>query len=150
MRGQQTPASWDEVSQRFSGFLRENGYPEQVLWVEDTDVVWHRGQLWVRTRPKQEGCDRACQRYEEGIRNRHGVLLRAFSELGEAVVAVVVLPKDEDAAQRHLIPRGGIKLSAATNKLNVRRVSNRLTWLILSVCHRTASRLFRDDYLKCS
>jgi hypothetical protein len=147
MNSPETPASLDEACQRFSRFLRENGYSEQILWIERLDIVWHRRQLFIRERPQQIVWDRARRRYEEGIRNGHGVLLHAFSELGGTAVAAIILPKDEDAAQRHLIAPGGLKLSVATNKLSASRITNRLTWWILAARYRTSSRLFWDDYL---
>src|SRR5580704_12203076 len=99
MSSPEAPASLNEACQRFSRFLRENGYPEQILWVEKTDIVWHRRRLYVREHSMKTARDRACQRYEEGIKTGHGLLLHAFSELGEAAVAAVILPEDDDAAQ---------------------------------------------------
>ncbi|HTW58337.1 MAG TPA: hypothetical protein VMD99_09410 [Terriglobales bacterium] len=150
MTGQETPQSLNEACQRFSRFLRENGYPEQVLWVEDTDVVWHRRKLWVRALPEQTAQGRACRKYEEGVRNGRGVKLYAFSELGKTAIAAVILPKDEDARQRAQMPRGGLMLSAAIKKLSAHRVTNRVTWLILSGLHRTDSPSFWESYLGLS
>lgn len=149
MISEENAESLTEVSQRFSKFLRENGYPEQVVWVEPTDVLWDRHQLCVcvRERPAQIAWDHARRRYANGIRNGLGVELRAFSEIRGTAIATVICPKDDDAAQRHLMPRRGLKLSAATKKLSARRVTNGLTWLILSLRHRADSRLFWDDYL---
>jgi hypothetical protein len=149
MSSHETPA-FPEACQRFSRFVRENGYPEQVLWVEQADVVWWRQQLLVRVRPVQTGRDRACQRYEEGIRNGSGVLLHAFSEIEGTAIAAVILPRDEDVAQRHLMPQSGLKLSVATTKLSARHITNRLTWWILTLRRRTSSRLFWDGYLELS
>ena len=150
MSDQETPASLDQACQRFSRFLRENGYPEQILWVENPDVICHQWQLWVRARTAQTMRGRACQKYEEGIRNGLGVWLQAFSELPGTTIAAVILPKDEDAAQRCLMPRSGLKLTVAAKKFSARRVTNRLTWLILSLRYGAASRSFWDDYLGCS
>jgi hypothetical protein len=145
-----TPGSLDEAHRRFSRFLRENNYPEQILWVEQEDIVWSRSQLWVRSRSTPDAWDRACQGYAIGMKNDLGVTLYAFSELPGTAIAAVILPKEEDAAQRHLIPRGGLKLSAATQKLRVRRITNRVTWFILSMRYKASSRLFWDQYLEYS
>jgi hypothetical protein len=150
MSSQDAPASFNDACQRFSRFLRENGYPERLTWVEHADVVWHRRQLWVRARPLQTVLDRASQRYEEGARNGHGVKLHAFSELGQTAIAAIILPKDDDEAERALMPRGCLKFSAATKKLTARLVTNHLTWLILSVLHRADSRSFWGSYLDLS
>jgi hypothetical protein len=149
MNNPEMPASLDEACHRFSQFLRENDYPEQILWVEQSDVVWSQRHLSVRARSAQTVRERACQRYEEGIKNGRGVSLHAFSELGENAVAVVIVPRDDEVGHRHLIPTGGLKLSVATKKLEARRIANRLIWLILSWRHRTTSRSFRNDYLGC-
>ena len=152
MISEQTPPSFDEASRRFSKFLRQNGSPEQVAWVEQADVLWdtHRLCVCVRSRSPQVARDQAYQRYAAGIRNGVGVELHAFAELPERSVAAIILPKDDDAAQRHLIAPGGLKLCLATKKLPARSITNRLTWLILSVRHRTASQSFWDAYLECS
>ena len=152
MTREETPNSLSEVTQRFSKFLRENGYPEQVVWVEQTDLVWDQHQLCicVRERPTQIALDHAGKKYAAGIRNVLGVSLYAFSEVAGTAVAAVILPKDEDTAQRHLMPRGGLKLSAATQKLRARRITNSLTWLILSMRYKASSRLFWDQYLEYS
>jgi hypothetical protein len=39
MIGGEAPESWNEACQRFPRFLSENGSPQQVLWVEGTDLV---------------------------------------------------------------------------------------------------------------
>lgn len=149
MIDQDTPRSLDEAHRRFSRFLRENNYPEQILWVGREDVVWSQSQLWVRSRSTPDTWDRACKKYAVGMRNDLGVALYAFSELPGTAVAAVIPPKDEDAAQRHLMPRGGLKLSAATLKLRVRRITNRVLWFILSM-QRASSRSFWDQYLEYS
>jgi hypothetical protein len=149
MNNPEMPASLDEAYRRFSQFLRESGYPEQILWVEQSDVVWSQRHLCVRARSAQTVREHACQRYAEGLKNGHGVSLHAFSELGENAVAVVIVPRDDEAAHRHLIPTGGLKLSTATKKLEARRITNRLIWLMLSWRHRTTSRSFRNEYLGC-
>jgi hypothetical protein len=148
--GQETPATLTEAQPRFVKFLRENNYPEQIVWVEREDVVWGQLQLWVRTRSTQESWDRACQKYAVGMRSGLGVTLYAFSELPGTAIAAVILPKDEDAAQRHLMLRGELKLSAATQKLKARRIANRVIWLILSRRYKASTRLFWDQYLDCS
>jgi hypothetical protein len=150
MSDNEAPKSFNEACQRFSRFLQENGYPEQILWVGPSDVVWHRRLPRVHVRPTPTRWESARQRYATGLSGGFGVSLFAFSELDGTSIAAVILPTDDDAAQRSLIPPRGLKLSAATKKLGARRVANRMTWLIQSVLHRRASRLFGDEYLGCS
>jgi hypothetical protein len=142
MTDQELPASLETATHRFSHFLEQNGYPRQVLWVEQGDVVWDRCQVWVRPDSSQIAFDHARERYADGIRGGLGVCFHAFSELAGTTVATILVPKDHDEAQRALIPLGGLKLNAATNKLSARHVAARVTWLILSMRHRKSSRLF--------
>jgi hypothetical protein len=142
------PGSLEEASKAFCKFLRNNAYPEPVLWVEETDVLWDRHQIWVR--PAQRTWDIACETYANGIKSGLGVSLYAFSSIEGMTIATVLVPEDEGAARRSLIPINGLKMSAATNSLPACKVASSLRWLILSVRHRRSSRLFRTTHLTCA
>jgi hypothetical protein len=150
MIGDSVPPSLREASERFSTFLRENDYSERVFWVDVDDVVWDGRILSVREHPNESMWDRACRRYSDGIKNGFGIALYAFSQTDGSTIAAIIWPKNHDEAQRHLVPVGGIKLSAATRKLHARFIRNRFGWLILLVRHRTFSRSFWNDYLSYS
>ncbi len=139
------PISLREASAAFSEFLRNNSYPEQVLWVGEADVLWDRRQLWVR--PAKGTWDAAGEKYADGIKRGLGIALHAFSSIEGMTIATIFVPIDEDVAQRFLISPNGLKFSAATNRLPARHVSSSMKWLFLSARHRTSSRLFRADYL---
>jgi hypothetical protein len=141
------PESFDEARKRFSEFLGENGYPENVLWVDCTSLVWDKRKLWVRDDPAT--LRRARQRYENGIRAGLGVFLEAVAIAGSTTVAAVLLPLDDDAAQRHMVPSGGLKLSALKNMFKA-RVSGHLLQTFLSLLHRNSSRLFVSGILELS
>ena len=146
----EVPETFDEACQRFSKFLGENRYSEQVIWVDQTDVVWDGHQVWVRVRSVQTVLEQARKKYEGGAISGFGVALFAFSDLAGSTIATLILPEDEDQAQRFLMPRPGLKLSARVEKFPARVVANPLTWLILSMRHRKFSRSFRADSLGCS
>jgi hypothetical protein len=142
--------TFDEACQHFSKFLGENHCSEHILWVDQTDVVWDRHQVWILVRPIQTAIERARKKYEAGAGSGFGVALLAFSDLAGYTVETIILPKDDDEAQRFLMPRGGLKLSARLKKFPARAVANPLIWLILSTWHRKFSRSFRVDSLGCS
>lgn len=150
MSNREQPELLDEAAERFSKFLRGNGYSERVLWVEKADLLWDRQQLWIRQRTSETAWNSARQRYAEGISRGFGVWLYAFSEAAGNSIAVVLKPESEDASQRLLMPRWGLKLSAAIKKLPAHLVDARLQWLLLSLHHRTASQSFRANYFDCS
>jgi hypothetical protein len=142
--------SFREASERFSTFLRRNGYLERVVWVDKEDAVWdgHTVSIWVR--PHEAMWDRACHRYSDAVKNGLGVMLFAFSETAEATIATIIYPSNDDAAQRNQFPHGGLKLSAATNRIKARFLGNRFRWRILSMRYRAFSRSFRENLLTCS
>jgi hypothetical protein len=142
------PGSFDEASQRFSIFLHQNGYPEKVLWLEQANLVWDKRRLWVRDDPRAP--DYARRRYADAIGAGFGVNLHAFAVAGDKTVAGVIVPVDDDGAQRHLIPYGGLKLSALKNMHSGRLVSSRPIWLFRSLLHRESSRLFFASHLECA
>jgi hypothetical protein len=127
----EVPETFDEACQRFSKFLGENRYSEQVIWVDQTDVVWDGHQVWVRVRSVQTVLEQARKKYEGGAISGFGVALFAFSDLAGSTIATLILPEDEDQAQRFLMPRPGVKLSARVEKFPARVVANPLTWLHL-------------------
>jgi hypothetical protein len=142
------PESFEEASERFCTFLRQNGYPEKVLWVEQANLVWDKRRLWVRDDPV--AVEHARRRYADGIRAGFGVNLHAFAAADDKTVARVIVPVDDDAAQRHLMPCGGLKLSALKDMMNARAVSSRSVWLFLSLLNKDSSRLFLDSRLECA
>jgi hypothetical protein len=148
MGGHKAPESFEEASERFCTFLRQNGYPEKVLWVEQANLVWDKRRLWVRDDPL--AVEHAGRRYTDAIRAGFGINLNAFAVAGDKTVAGVIVPVDDDAAQRHLIPYGGLKLSALKTMHSGRLVSSRPIWLFRSLLHRNSSRLFLASHLECA
>ena len=150
MMDHKAPETLPEALDVFSMFLKNNGYPEQILWVGKNDVAWDRRQLRIRVRPLQKAWQTACETYTGGIKRRLGVSLYAFSSIEGMTIATVLVPENEDMAQRSRIPPDELKLSTATNSLPACRVTSRLVWLALSLCHRRSSRLFRTTHLTCT
>lgn len=74
MTGEALPDSLDTACHRFSKFLRDNGYPEQILFVEREDVVWDGLKCWIHE-SSNAAQERARARYSEGIRRGFGVAL---------------------------------------------------------------------------
>jgi hypothetical protein len=139
------PISLTEASEEFCRFLRDNSYPEQVLWVREADVLWDQRQLWVR--PSRGAWDSARNKYTDGIKNGLGITLYAFSSMEGVTIATIFVPEDKDVAQRLQMPLNGLKLSAAANRLPAQPVSSSTRWLFLSARHRKSSRVFRANYL---
>jgi hypothetical protein len=139
---QRAPESLSEARRLFSSFLQQNGYPTQIRWVTREDVVWTGGELLVRLMPRSSAWDDACRVYAVGIGRKLGVCLHAFASLDGSTIATVIMPKDDDAAQRALIAGGGLKMSADVRMVPSRAVGSTLAWSVCSLRYRSFSRQF--------
>jgi len=148
MTDREAPESLEAACLTFSSFLLQSGYPERVRWVEQFDVLWDRSQILVRPRLTQETWKAASKKYATGIERGHGIALYAFSALADLTIATILVPRNEDEAERSLTPCGGLKMSAAATKPPVREIAGQLAWLILSIWYRSPSQLFRTNYLE--
>jgi hypothetical protein len=142
----QAPRSLDEAAKRFSNFLERNGYSKRIIWSGREDLVWGRGRLWVREYSDSRNWDAACKRYSLGIERGLGVALEAFAATEDAMVVEVFVPKDEDVMERFLMPRAGLKLTAAVKMLPARKVSSTLAWTFLSACYRGSTLSFLNSF----
>jgi hypothetical protein len=150
MSSELAPESFDDAASRFSIFVGENGLPERIVWAQESDLVLDNHGFWLRERPPQAAWMRAREQYANGIRCGFGVLLHGFTTLPDATVAAVVFPRDGDVAQRHLMPRSGLKLSVLAKMRPSRLVRGSVRWWILSIRYRRQSRQFWNDWLELS
>ena len=149
MSDERAPQSFDDACLRFSAFLRQNRLPGQIAWVEESDLVWDKHRLWIRIHPGETAWANVRQQYADGLKCGLGVSLHAFAAFPEATIAAVTFPRDEDAAQRNLMQRDGLKLSARVEIFPASPVISSLQWWFLSLRHHNSSRLFWTN-LECS
>jgi hypothetical protein len=108
-----------EAVQRFRDFLRAEGWPMQVLWVREADIVRLPDPgIAVFLQGDDGGVERAERVFASARAAGLGVAMEAVCTLGDATCAVVAWPRDRDEASREPYPPdGGLKLSAATPRL---------------------------------
>ena len=92
MTDPEAPVSFDDARQRFAAFLRKNGYPENVLWVDQADLIWDRRQLRIHDYPAS--LEHARKHYADGIKAGLGINLHAFATAGATTIAAIRLPLD--------------------------------------------------------
>jgi len=130
------PAFHDAVS-RLRSYLKANGRPEAIVWVEPDDLLNVRSRLRVRLRPPQRMWMKAQCTYELGVERKLGILLRQVCQIPELSCCHVYLPKNQQDAESRL-NGSALKLSFPEQVLRARAVSNGLHWAVLKM---TGSRL---------
>jgi hypothetical protein len=105
--------------QRFRDFLRAEGWPTDLLWVREADIVrLPESGVAVFLQGDDDGAARAERVFASARAAGLGVALDAVCTLGEATCAVVAWPLDpEEAVRAHYPADGGLKLSVATTRL---------------------------------
>jgi hypothetical protein len=97
--------SFEEVTRRFQNFLRENGWPTEIVWVKTDENL----ERLASAEAKRE--------FEFARQRGLGVCLCALRVTGGSSLAVVEYPRDSDEAERLMYPSdGGLKLSVAVKR----------------------------------
>jgi hypothetical protein len=104
---------------RFRDFLRAEGWPTDLLWVREADLVRLPDPgLAIFLQGDDDGAARAERVFEAARAAGLGVAMEAVCTLGAATCAVIAWPRDPEEAARALYPAdGGLKLGAATPRL---------------------------------
>lgn len=96
---------FDEATRRFQKFLRENGWPTEIVWVKIDENLEPLASAEVM------------REFEFARHRRLGVCLCAIRVSGGSSFAVVEYPRDADEAERLMYPcDGGLKLSVAVKR----------------------------------
>jgi hypothetical protein len=138
----QPPNSLIQASNGFSTFLKENGYPDRVVWVGRSNLVWGGRRLWIK---EPATWDEASRLYTLGVERGFGVCLQAFGKTESSTIATVFVPKDDDESQSWLMPLGGLKMSAWVKSLPAHLVKSNLLWIALSAWYRKSTLSFLDS-----
>lgn len=137
---------FDEAVERFREFARREHIPDDVVFVASDDVVLRNGIAYLNLRGPHESRLRAARSYEQSASRRLGVLLEAFSRLGERICVYTYGPTDSDEAERLMYP-SGLKLSIRQPLLPARSVS-RARWFTLQIGETQRSIRDRAEFFK--
>jgi hypothetical protein len=131
-----------EALDRFRGFARKQGVPDDVTFIESRDVVFRGRDVYVRRVDPEIAQQRAVVHYETAVVRRHGVLLSGLCVLEDRLCAYVYGPRDSEEASSLMFP-DGLKLSIRQPLLRGVRAGT-VHWLILrareSLSHQAVSK----------
>jgi hypothetical protein len=107
--------TFTEAVAQFRTFLRGQGWPDQIKWIDASDVVRQAGRPpVVDDHANGDGDRKAEVRYDLGRNKRLGVLLEGVCTLSGRSCAIICSPSDAVEAEYLMYPSdGGIKLSVA-------------------------------------
>jgi len=123
------PSTLSDAQKQLLNLLDKQGWPKRVVWLQREDLLPKAGVFWVRQRDPGNAFQYAERIYEEGLRRGLGVSLEAVCADEKRTFAAVFFPRDEDEAQRLMIPRG-LKVSVPVEQ-HAATTLNGVSWAVL-------------------
>lgn len=131
------PPGFHDAVARLRSYLKANGRPEKIVWVEPNDLLNVKSRLRVRLRAPHRMWTKAQCTYELGVDRKLGILLRQVCQIPGLSCCHVYIPKNpQDAEQR--LNGSSLKLSFPDEVRRAVAVTNGLHWALLKL---TGSRL---------
>lgn len=111
---EETP-TFDEAVQRLSRFLADQGWPTDLAWRFETDIVrGPRCGVLVRRRSEAKAALALRAHYEAGRHSGVGIALEVACDLGGVACATVYWTTDLLEAQYRRMPERGLKLGVVS------------------------------------
>ena len=127
------PALQDAVP-RLKKFLQEHGWPEEVAFVGEEELIWAGDYFWVRLRKAAH--ENARESYDNARRRGLGVALNAVCTDSVSTYAHIYIPQDDRDRQEHMLAVNCLKLSVPLRRSHARSVRNPALWAALCLLHR--------------
>jgi len=141
------PADFQSAVARFRAFLRQNKYPENIVWLMPEDVLLSGKRfLYVRVPVSSANEVKARKIYDDGLANGRGLLMSTICEMKDSTCCYLFYPRRGEEEPQGLWPQdGSVKLSAklGTSRVAGKPVKNRLLWAFLKLRNRRKQNLKR-------
>lgn len=130
---------------RFQKFLRQNKYPENIIWLMPEDILLScKRFLYVRVPVPETNETIARNIYDEGVVHGRGLLMSTICEMAASTCCYVWFPKRPEEEPQGLWPHdGSVKLSAQveTSRMIGKSVKSSLLWGLLKLRYRRSQNL---------
>lgn len=134
---------FEGATAEFSSFLEKHGYPPNLLWIDLPDVLlgkW-RGEwryfVWNNHPDDRESVVREQVRRADG--REVGIAFEAISRTGQHTICRLIVPTDEQDAERRLIPGRRIKYLLADSPIPTILVERKSWWNVLRLLTRKST-----------
>jgi hypothetical protein len=137
------PQTFEEAVARFKGFLRQNGYSANLIWVEPSDLLLSgRRIIYVKLPVSAGNLNSARTRFATGMSAGIGVTFGTICELQNATCCYAWTPNDHTEKETHLMG-DGLKLSVriGTPRITGTPIRSWAHWQILKIRYRQYSNL---------
>lgn len=121
------PASFHDAVARLRCFLKANGRPEAIVWINPDDIIAVKARLHVRLQSPTRRWMDAQVRYELGLDRKMGILLHQLCQAPGLSCCHVYIPKNSRDAEERMIATG-LKLSFSDEVRRASGVTSRLYW----------------------
>jgi hypothetical protein len=129
---------FDHAVQRFRGFLTDQGFSSNVVWIEPSDVILTGGKRIFLYHSGGESASVAARKvFEQGVDSGNGVVLKGLFTKRDATYSFVWFPYDRSEAERAMVPPG-VKLEVSVSlpqNFKVILIRSRERWEELSKRH---------------
>lgn len=126
-----TMEQFETAVTRFRGFLVQQDYPPNLLWLTPNDIVFWGLRYFFWKGDATERTSHAKAEYEIAMAQDIGLLLQAHCKTERWAICRVYVPKDDVDAQYRLIPKTGVKMSAVIDPKPATEIGIRFQWLVL-------------------
>ena len=131
----ESPPVFHEAVARLRSYLKANGRPETIAWVDPNDLLKAKNGLRVRLRSPQHMWTKAQVRYELGLDRKLGILLEQVCQIPGLSCCHVYIPKSAQDADQRL--NGSLLEVAITEQVRrAKAVTSALHWTFLKMRKR--------------
>jgi hypothetical protein len=112
--------SFEESCSRYRDFIAENGYPRDLVWITQKDVLLSGKRfLYVRLPIPESNREHARALFDAAMKEQSGVSFRKVCETEHATLCSVWVPADGSERQYAMCSQKDLKMSAANGESRV-------------------------------
>jgi hypothetical protein len=133
--------TFEQSCARFSSFLKNNGYPDELIWITPQDILFtNRRLLYVKFPIPRRNLEQVHALFDKAMKEQSGISFSTACELDRFTCCKAWVPANDDERMRAMCSRD-VKLSAATgnSRMPGKAVRSDLVWRYLRMRYKQSS-----------
>jgi len=134
-----TLPDFDGALARFRAFLKQNNYPENVVWVMPEDILLTGKRfIYVRVPIPAENEERIRRMYDDGVTQGRGLVMGTVCRMNQSTYSYLWFPRSAGEIPQGIWPTNGdLKLSASDKSSSPagRPIKHQMLWMLLKLWH---------------
>jgi hypothetical protein len=131
--------NFDGALARFRAFLKQNNYPENVVWVMTEDILLTGKRfIYVRVPIPAENEERIRRMYDDGVTQGRGLIMGTVCRMNQSTYSYLWFPRSAGEIPQGIWPTNGdLKLSASDKSSSPagRPIKDQMLWMLLKLWH---------------